>query len=276
MQAPSGAPARSTAGGTLPYPDGVRTLGVALAVVVALASSPARGDERRLRVDLRRDLGLTAALAAAGAGIGALAGPTECLVCGSNRVDDGARDAFRLDSPGAIRNARLASDWIAYLALPAGALAASGVPALRAGAPVELLEDAIVVTQAALVAADLNALSKQTLGRARPSAAPGDTTGRSFYSSHTSRAFALAVATATVATIRGRRGARWIWAGGLALAAGVGYLRVASDSHWLSDVAVGAVAGSAAGFSIPWLLHRGGPARKVELAAAPGGLALAF
>lgn len=249
---------------------------VRLALLLLLSTGVARPEPRALKVDLKRDLALTAAVAAASFGIGALGPSSHCLICSSNGVDQGARTVFRLESPEAIRSARVASDQLVSLVLPAGALLASGLPALRDGQPRELLEDAIVITQAALVAADLNALAKQTMGRSRPDGTPGDATGRSFYSSHTSRAFALAVASATVATIRGRRSARWLWIGGLALATGVGYLRVASDSHWLTDVAAGAAAGSAVGFSIPWFLHRGRRLRRLSVGPAPGGLAIAF
>lgn len=247
-----------------------------LAVTGALVASAARAEPRELRLDLGRDLALTAAAAAAALGVGALSPPSRCLVCGPTAVDRSARDALRLDGPGGADGARVASDWLVALVLPAGALAVSALPALRAGEPVRLLEDAIVVTQAVLIAADLNALAKQTAGRARPSAAVGETVGRSFYSAHTSRAFAMAVSVATVATIRGVDGASWVWAGGLALAGAVGYLRIASDSHWLTDVAVGAAVGSAAGFAIPWFLHRGAPVRRFEVTPAPGGLAMAF
>lgn len=247
-----------------------------LVMLVALSTGVTRAEPRELRVDLRKDLALTAAVAAAAFGIDALEPSSACLICGSNGLDQGARSAFRLESPRDIRTARLASDRLVSIVLPAGAALASGIPALRNGGPRELLEDAIVITQAALIAADLNALAKQTMGRVRPDGAAGDPSGRSFYSSHTSRAFALAVATATVATIRGRRTARWLWIGGLALASGVGYLRLASDSHWLTDVAAGAVAGSAVGFSVPWYLHRGRRVRRFDVTPAPGGLAIAF
>ncbi len=245
-------------------------------MLAVLSTGLARAEPRELRVDLRKDLALTAAVAAAAFGIDALGPSSRCLICSSNGVDLGARSIFRLDDPGPIHNARVASDQLVSLVLPAGALLASGIPALRDGEPRDLLEDAIVITQAALIAADLNSLAKQTMGRARPDGAAGEPNGRSFYSSHTSRAFALAVSTATVATIRGRRSARWLWIGGLALASGVGYLRLASDSHWLTDVAAGAVAGSAVGFSVPWFLHRGRPVRRFDVSPAPGGLAIAF
>jgi membrane-associated phospholipid phosphatase len=246
-----------------------------LVVLAVLSSGSARAEPRELRVDLRRDLAITAMAAAAGYGITAMGTTSGCLICRSNGVDEAARSAFRLETPE-LRNAEVASDWIITLALPAGALAASAIPAIQAGSARLLLEDGIVIAQATLFAADLNAVAKGAVGRARPSSAQGDPTGRSFYSSHTSRAFALAVATATVATMRGRKGAKWLWIGGLALASGVGYLRLASDSHWLTDVAAGAVAGSAVGFSVPWYLHGERRERRVDVRPAPGGLAIAF
>lgn len=252
-------------------------LALRLTIVAALGVGTARAEPRELRVDLRRDLALTAAAAVAALGLDGLSGRAGgCVICGAGQVDDGARAALRLESPSAIREARVASDRLVSFVLPAGALAASAIPALAGGAPRELLDDAIVIAQATLLAADLNAVAKRTLGRARPSAPAGDASGRSFYSAHTSRAFALAVASATVATIRGRRTAPWLWAGGLALAAGVGYLRVASDSHWLTDVVAGATIGGATGFAVPWLMHRGAPVRRFDLTAAPGGLAIAL
>jgi membrane-associated phospholipid phosphatase len=254
----------------------VPTLASRLVLLALLSTGVARAEPRALRVDLKRDLALTAGAAAAAYGIGSIDASSRCVICTSNGVDDAARSALRLEAPVGTRDARVASDWLVSLVMPVGALAASGIPALRNGSPRLLLEDGLVIAQAALIAADLNGLTKRTVGRARPSAGSGEPTGRSFYSSHTSRAFTLAVATATVATMRRRPSAPWLWIGGLALASGVGYLRVASDSHWLTDVAAGAVAGSAVGFSVPWYLHGERRGRRIEVAPAPGGLAIAF
>jgi membrane-associated phospholipid phosphatase len=249
-------------------------LGVPLVLVVVLSTGTARADPGALRVDLRRDLALTAAAAAAAFGIDSLGFSSRCVICSAGGLDHEARELLRLEGLDAMGDARRASDQLVSLIMPAGALAASAIPALRDGAPRELLEDAVIVLEATLIAADLNALVKGTVGRSRPGDVTAET--RSFYSSHTSRAFALAVSTATVATIRGRRSARWLWIAGLTLSTGVGYLRLASDSHWLTDVATGAVVGSAVGFSVPWYLHRGRPLRRFDVTPAPGGLAVAF
>jgi membrane-associated phospholipid phosphatase len=65
----------------------------------------------------------------------------------------------------------------------------------------------------------------------------------------------------------------------LTLASGVGYLRVAGEAHWLTDVLAGAAMGGGVGFAVPWLLHRrraGARRRGVALLPAAGGFALRF
>jgi membrane-associated phospholipid phosphatase len=57
-----------------------------------------------------------------------------------------------------------------------------------------------------------------------------------------------------------------VWATGFSLAAFVGYLRIAADKHYMSDVLVGAATGTAAGVLIPLLFH---PIRKTG--DAPSG-----
>jgi membrane-associated phospholipid phosphatase len=78
----------------------------------------------------------------------------------------------------------------------------------------------------------------------------------SFYSSHTSFSFAVATASGTVASMRKYRSAPLVWAAGLVSAAAVGYLRIAADRHYFTDVLTGAAAGSAVGFAVPYLFHR--------------------
>ena len=80
----------------------------------------------------------------------------------------------------------------------------------------------------------------------------------SFFSGHTSFAFSLAVASGTVASMRGYRAAPAVWGVGLGAAAVTGYLRIAADRHYATDVMTGALVGSALGFAVPYLLHRRG------------------
>ena len=95
-------------------------------------------------MDLRRDLAITAAAAGALYGIGAMGSSSECVICRSNGMDQAARSTLRLESPLALRDAGLASDKIVSLVMPLGALAASGIPALREGSGRLLLEDGAV------------------------------------------------------------------------------------------------------------------------------------
>jgi membrane-associated phospholipid phosphatase len=77
----------------------------------------------------------------------------------------------------------------------------------------------------------------------------------SFFSGHTTEAFALASAAGTVATMRGYRWAPVTWVFGGGLAAGTGYLRLAADRHWFTDVLVGMIVGVGIGMAVPLLLH---------------------
>jgi membrane-associated phospholipid phosphatase len=75
-------------------------------------------------------------------------------------------------------------------------------------------------------------------------------------------------------SMRGDEAAPWVWAIGLTLASGVGYLRVAGDAHWMTDVLAAAAVGSAFGVGVPLLEKR--LVHGVTIAPAPGGFALRF
>ena len=177
--------------------------------------------------------------------------PLDCRWCGNNVVDNGARAALKWDNPAA------ADAWSNVSAAAAGGLS-FGTLLLA-----EYLDDAndrtgpdlLFVVEAVALAGDGNVLAKMSGGRARPSRHGDADDNLSFYSGHTTTAFALATAAGTVATLRGYRFAPLVWASGLTAAALTGYLRIAGDRHWLSDVALGATAGSLAGIAIPLLLH---------------------
>jgi membrane-associated phospholipid phosphatase len=81
----------------------------------------------------------------------------------------------------------------------------------------------------------------------------------SFASGHSSLAFALAVSTGSLASLRGDEGKEWVWATGLASAAATAYLRVAADRHYLTDVLAGAAIGAAVGWVVPRLFDRRPP-----------------
>lgn len=117
--------------------------------------------------------------------------------------------------------------------------------------------DQLVALESVLVAQVLADTAKRTFRRARPDVvfngepltALDDV--HSYFSGHTATSFAAVVSTATIASRRGSRHARWIWVGGLTLASSTGYLRVAANRHFLTDVLTGAAVGSAVGLLVP-------------------------
>ncbi len=81
------------------------------------------------------------------------------------------------------------------------------------------------------------------------------TSRRSFYSGHTSSAFASMVFLASVferlypdSSARG-----WVWGGCMAAAATTGYLRYAAGRHYPTDILVGAAMGAFVGYIVPSL-----------------------
>jgi membrane-associated phospholipid phosphatase len=82
---------------------------------------------------------------------------------------------------------------------------------------------------------------------------------KSFFSEHSSEAFASAVFISTVYHDYNPN-SEWkpyIWAGSLLTASVVGYLRYEAGMHFPTDIFMGAIVGSAIGYAIPWM-HRAG------------------
>jgi len=77
----------------------------------------------------------------------------------------------------------------------------------------------------------------------------------SFYSGHTSAAFAIAVFTGVwfSDSYPGSSYSPWVWGGTLSVATMIGVLRVVGGKHYPSDVAVGALVGSFVGWVVPKL-----------------------
>ncbi len=78
-------------------------------------------------------------------------------------------------------------------------------------------------------------------------------TKKSFFSGHTTMSFASMVFLSSVYSsyYPDSNAKPYIWTGSLLLASTVGYLRMAAGSHFLTDVLVGAIVGSAIGYFIP-------------------------
>lgn len=97
---------------------------------------------------------------------------------------------------------------------------------------------------------------KALVGRQRPSAhyetwEPEDDDNLSFYSGHTSFAFAMGTSAAYMISESNPQHKTLIWATALTLATGTGYLRIAADKHYMSDVVVGAIMGTLVGYWVP-------------------------
>ncbi len=236
-----------------------------LAVALVVAAAPASRAEE-LRIDLGWDLGLT--LGVGGTWIltevlkGYLA-PDVCHWCAGNAFDDGVRAALRWDDTEA---ANSTSYVLGVALLPALMMGVNAASARDAGTAVQGAEDLLLVLEAVAFASTLNQATKFLVGRQRPfvrargaeersslEGSPDD--NLSFFSAHVTLAFAAAVSGATVATLRGYDTAPYLWVVGGLMALGTGYLRIAADRHYLSDVLVGAAVGALVGWAVPWL-HR--------------------
>jgi membrane-associated phospholipid phosphatase len=205
---------------------------------------------------------------------------TACRWCSPDRFDTWARSGLVWNN---ITAATTVSS-IAMTALPIGDTLALIFMARADGAGGrEVVEDVLVLTESVALATSLMQVAKFSALRLRPDAwaAGGGTSSgsrMSFWAGHASSAFAMAAGATQVARLRGRAGWGWLAAVSFAGAATVGYLRIAGDRHWTTDVLVGAVVGTASGLVVPLLVfHRADERRPaVSLMPAPGGLALVF
>ena len=254
---------------------------MALCGAIWAAAAPARADTRELRWNPPVDATLVSAGTAAWLAsevLKPLLAPRTCRWCGANALDEGARDALVWRESA---SADLVSNVMGFVGMPLATLGLDAVAARRDGVAANTLAaDTTIILEAAVLAADLNQLTKFLVGRERPfvhalpeahkalTMRPADN-DLSFYSGHATFAFALATAAGTVASMRGYRWAPVVWGAGGTFAAATAYLRIAADKHWLTDVLVGALVGSAVGFAVPFALH--GP--NGEAVAVTGGAA---
>jgi membrane-associated phospholipid phosphatase len=252
-------------------------LGAAATALVLLVSRTGATQPRELRHDTRVDVAVTATgatwLILSELLKGSLV-PEKCRWC--YRADDGGDLLNPYD--GWVRRrllwsdthaAHVASNVALVILEPATQLGLTALAANQAGSAKSFALDALLITEATVVAGVLNQIAKFGFARERPfvhflpsapnalrelTASPSDD-NLSFFSGHTTIAFAIATSSATIATMRGYKLAPVIWGTGLAFGASVGYLRIAADKHYFSDVLTGAVVGTIAGVGIPLLFH---------------------
>jgi membrane-associated phospholipid phosphatase len=253
-----------------------RGASAAIAIAAASLASPARAEPavHDLRHDVAADAVVTGVL-----GVGWIASeiakpwlaPRACRVCSRdaagrdtlNPVDRGVRDAVRWERSG---GPDVASYVTGFALAPVSAYGGLALAAAHDGHASGAGVDALLVTEAVVVAAAVNQAVKFAVGRERPfvHALPADRkratsqpsdNDLSFFSGHTTLAFSLASAAGTVATLRGYRAAPLVWASGIGLGVITGELRIAADKHYFSDVVTGALVGTAIGALVPLLAH---------------------
>ncbi len=213
--------------------------------------------------------------------------PSSCHWCETNEVDSATKRALRWNDTAA---ANTASNWTAFALAPAASLGFDMLAANHDGALRRVPVDALIIAEAGVVAADLTEITKFLVGRERPfvhdlaptekqqTSQPSDN-DLSFLSGHTAEVFALAAATGTVATMRGYRWAPAAWVGGGVIAVGTGYLRIAADKHWLTDVLAGMALGVMVGVAVPLVFHKAqddSPPTGSGSASMPNSVILAF
>ncbi|WP_437475977.1 phosphatase PAP2 family protein [Sorangium sp. So ce1014] len=278
----------------------MRTAAIALpALLVALSPAAAAAAEPSPELTYRPEIDLPiTVVGGAGWVISELSkkglAPASCRWCATTALDTSIRDA--LVWRGNPETAHDLSNVTVIGVAPASALGLTALAAWHDGRSENTAADLVIVTEAMVVAMGLNQLTKYIVGRQRPYArhdnqdvlCAGESCSRpvphdddlSFFSGHATAAFSLAAASGTVASMRGYRAAPWVWAQGMAIATLSGYLRIAGDRHYFTDVLTGAVFGSAAGVLIPALFHGPRPgvagpdtqSFRLSLAPAIGGV----
>lgn len=244
---------------------------------------PGRDHPPRLTLDLTFHLVLTGAMGLA-AGAAQLEAdrlaPPSCRWCDPPQIDRWARRQLLWKDT---RSATTVGNLL-LVAMPVGTAFTLGLLAHADGAGFrEGAEDLLVMAEAVSVTMVVMQVSKYTTARLRPDAwaGSGSTTANSkasFFAGHSAAPFAVAAAATQVARMRGRPGWKWLALASFAGAAATGFMRIASDNHWLTDVVAGAAIGTGAGLAVPLLvLHPAGErAGAVTLVPAPGGLAFLF
>lgn len=198
--------------------------------------------------------------------------PDHCRICGTREFDVDIRH-FRWSNTAA---ASTVSNLTGFVLAPALGLALLAIASDDHSLPT-WIDDAIPVIESVVISGLINQGVKFAAGEQRPfvhfgdPARPPETDDNlSLFSGHTTLTFAVATSAGEVARRRGYKLAPVIYGTGYLVGITTGYLRIAADKHYFSDVAIGAAVGTAIGFIIP-ALHN----HHVEFHPLPGGLAVA-
>ena len=150
--------------------------------------------------------------------------------------------------PKNLNKASLSSDFILY------GLVLGSIPSV----PFLIDKDnyvAIVLANIEVLAINgfITDIIKLSVGRQRPASFyntrdEGKDSFKSFFSGHTSSAFAIGTSTAMMLSKEYPEKKTLIWGSIYTLASATGYFRIAADKHYLTDVLVGAIVGSSVGY----------------------------
>jgi membrane-associated phospholipid phosphatase len=264
-----------------------RVVGVGVAVVLAAAraahADPAATDQSAR--DRELDVALTVVMGAgyltAEFGFHKQLSPTSCRWCAPDAFDGAMRDALVWHDTSAANTLSNATGYVIAPIAATGLVAVAGLDS--GGSWGRAFDDIAPVVQSAIFVSLLQHVTKLAAARQRPFvhfAAPGprvptEEDNVSFWSGHTSLGFSLAVSAGEVASARGYALAPAIWATGLSLATVTGYLRIAADKHYTTDVLMGAAMGAVVGYAWPRLVHGHLFRANVDVVPAARGLALA-
>ncbi len=213
------------------------------------------------------------AVAASAALASAIVGPPDNPRTGGILFDEQVRDTFRFGSEVGRRGARDMSDLALSISVSYPFLVdALIVAAWVRDSPDVGVQMALINLETMAIALAVHGVVSNVVGRERPyvrvcgdelDARVDDCAGRnshqSFFSGHTMQTFTSAALTCMHHMNLPLHGGGVLDAvpclGGFALAAFTGFMRIAGDQHYASDVIFGATIGSVIGFAVPWLFH---------------------
>jgi membrane-associated phospholipid phosphatase len=238
---------------------------MAAALVVTALARPAAADDEVAPVDRTLHVPLAVGLGALYLALEApLKGPLSadrCRWCGPVLFDEAARDRLVWDD---VSRARGLSNITGFYGAPIFAIGGIGLAAiLDDRGATNWLDDGLIIAETAAITGVTTFAIKAAFARERPFVHHGvdvdpssQDRNQSFFSGHSSLSMSLAISAGTVATMRGYSWAPALYAGGVGLSLTTGYLRIAGDKHWTTDVVTGWLLGAATGYLVPRLLHK--------------------
>ena len=255
---------------------------LSLVLSLALARPVRAADDLVLRpsYDLAADVTVTAVAAGGTLTLMALnsqLAPTTCHWCTPPDFDANVTHSLAWSNRDA---ASTASD-VLVVALGAGVLGNALLDGYRRDGAELGVVNVLLITEATSIAMLVNTGVKYAVGRSRPYVWLGrpvtdvHDANVSFFSGHVTFAFAVAASSSTLLLSQHAPGAEVASIVSFVGAGLVGYLRIAAEQHYLTDVVSGAVVGTVIGWAVPHFFHPSKDAA-IQLHPAPGGIAIAW